>query len=79
MIYYRTEYRIVKTKNKCECYRSECAGAIGDKLDRLLADHPSTGYTVQSREARQDERGNTIRDFKGRPAWGPWQDRHSVN
>ena len=71
MIYYRTEYRIVKAKNGCEVYRNECAGKVGEKLDQLILDHPGTEYKTQRREVRL-EMGCAVRDHLGRPQWGPW-------
>ena len=70
MIRYAYEYRI--NKKGAECFRSSNYDAILRKLEALMSNKPNVTFTVQSRSCRLDKLGIMEKDFRGRPAWGPW-------
>lgn len=67
---YRYEYRI--NKGNCECFRTEDREKLLAKLDELRARYPAAKYSTQERSVRL-EYGAAVRDYKGRPQWGPWR------
>lgn len=71
MVKYRSEYRI--NKDDAECFRSDSYDAIQQKLAELKEKHPRVKYTTQSRSVRLDKNGVSVRDWKGRPNWSPWE------
>ena len=71
MVKYRSEYRI--NKDGAECFRSDSYDAIQQKLAELKEKHPRVKYTTQSRSVRLDKNGVSVRDWKGRLNWSPWE------
>lgn len=71
MVKYRSEYRI--NKDGAECFRSGSYELIQQKLAELKEKYPRVKYTTQSRRVRLDKNGVSLRDWKGRPDWSPWE------
>lgn len=71
MVKHRSEYRI--NKDGAECFRSDTYNHIQKKLTELKEKYPRVKYTIQSRSVRLDKNGVSLRDWKGRPDWSPWE------
>lgn len=71
MINYVVEYRI--NKKGSEYFRSSDYKVAFEKLQELKRKKPRVDFSLQERSCRLDSRGIKVRDYLGRPAWGPWR------
>lgn len=64
------EYRI--NKKGCECFRTRSRSELIKKNAELVAQHPNTAYTIQTRYVNVNRYGVPELLPNGEPQWSTW-------